>query len=328
MCMEPISRIDSKTNQLFFKGYNVADFSNSYDFETVLFLLVNGHWPSDLELAAITKKLVKLREFYNDDVDSLSDLAGSLDRIKDDNKLDIHDTLLTFVTLAPLVVANETNSYLNRFVKLPSNSNLGHAANFLWLTKGAIPTETDLRDFQTALILHMDDPDNPSLSKLQESLKKGKSISEVLLSALKAHTNPLHHGAGTEAMAMFQEIRVQSNARRYLAERLDSGGKIYGLGHRIYRGMDPRAIILREMLKRRAHGTNAEWLLQISDIVAQEGRSLLLEKKRIDAYPNVDLYNAAVYSTFGFPPELNTSFFALSRAAGWMAHVLEFHRFK
>lgn len=89
--------------------------------------------------------------------------------------------------------------------------------------------------------------------------------------------------------------------------------------------MDPRAIILREMLERRAHGTSAEWLLRISDIVAQEGRSLLLEKKRIDAYPNVDLYNAAVYFTFGFPPELNTSFFALSRAAGWMAHVLEFY---
>lgn len=326
--MEPISYIDSKTNQLFFRGCNVAEFDGRHDFESVLFLLINGHWPSDQELTSITKKMAELRELYSDDVNSLSDLAGSLDRIKDENKFDIHDALLTFVTLVPLVVANETNLHLNRFVKLPSNNNLGHAANFLWLTKGTIPNDTDLRDFQTALILHMDDPDNPSLSKLQESLKKGQSISEVLLSALSAHTNPLHHGAGTKAMAMFQEIRAQSNARSYLAQRLNSGGKIYGLGHRIYKGMDPRAIILREMLERRTHGTSAVWLLQISDIVAKDGRSLLLEKKRIDAYPNVDLYNAAVYSTFGFPPELNTSLFAVSRAAGWMAHILEFYRTK
>jgi citrate synthase len=326
--MEPISRIDSKTNQLFFRGYNVADFSKRHDFETVLLLLINGHWPSDQELEATTKRMVELREFYNDDISSLYDLAWNLDRIKDDNKLDSHDTVLTFVTLAPLVVANESNSLMNRFVKQPSNRNLGHAANFLWLTKGTIPTETDLRDFQTALILHMDDPDNPSLSKLQESLKRGQSISEVLMSALTAHTNPLHHGAGTEAMAMFQDVRAQLNARSYLARRLDSGGKIYGLGHRIYKGMDPRAIILKEMLERRTHGTSAEWLLRMSDIVAKEGRTLLLEKKRIDAYPNVDLYNAAVYFTFGYPPELNTSLFAVSRAAGWMAHILEFYRFK
>ena len=323
--MEPISRIDSKTNQLFFRGYNAADLSKSHDFETVLLLLINGHLPSDQELAATTKRMVELREFYDDDIGSLSDLAWSLDRIKDDNKLDIHDTLLTFVALAPLIVANETNSLLNRFVKQPSNRNLGHAANFLWLTKGTIPTETDLRDFQTALILHMDDPDNPSLSKLRESLKEGQSISEVLMSALSAHTSPLHHGAGTEAMAMFQEIKAQSNARSYLTRRLNSGGKIYGLGHRIYTGMDPRAIILKEMLERRTHGTSAEWLVRISDIVAKEGRILLLEEKRIDAYPNVDLYNAAVYFTFGYPPELNTSLFAVSRAAGWMAHIMEFY---
>ena len=326
--MEPISYIDSKTNQLFFRGYNVADFSKRYDFETVLLLLINGHWPSDEELAATTKRMVELREFYDDDCGSLSDLAWSLDRIKDDNNLDNYDTLLTFVALAPVVVANEANLLLNRFVKQPSNQNLGIAANFLWLTKGTAPSEIDLRDFQTALILHMDDPDNPSLSKLREALKKGQSVSEVLMSALSAHTNPLHHGAGTEAMAMFQEIRAQSNARSYLARRLDSGGKIHGLGHRIYTGMDPRAIILKEMLERRTHETSAEWLLRISDIVAKEGRTLLLEKKRIDAYPNVDFYNAAVYFTFGFPPELNTSLFAISRAAGWMAHVLEFYRFK
>ena len=69
--------------------------------------------------------------------------------------------------------------------------------------------------------------------------------------------------------------------------------------------------------------TSDEWILHVSDAVAEEGKGLLVKYKDIEAYPNIDLYNAAVYFTFGFPPELNTSFFAISRAAGWMANILE-----
>jgi citrate synthase len=66
-----------------------------------------------------------------------------------------------------------------------------------------------------------------------------------------------------------------------------------------------------------------EWILHVSDEVAREGKKLLLQHKGVHAFPNVDLYNAAIYFTFGFSPELNTALFAVSRAAGWMAHILE-----
>jgi citrate synthase len=124
-------------------------------------------------------------------------------------------------------------------------------------------------------------------------------------------------------MSMFEEIKKPDNARSYLEERLKSGEKIFGLGHRIYKGMDPRAAVLREMLGRRTEKTSNEWLLHVSDAVAEEGSKLLNEHKSIDAFPNIDLYNAAVYYTFGFPAEYNTALFAVSRAAGWMAHILE-----
>ena len=190
------------------------------------------------------------------------------------------------------------------------------------MVRGISQMQQEVWDFQTSLILPMDDPKNPSLSALGEALGES-DVTEALLAALRAHVGPLHHGAGALAMAMFEEIQKPENALEYLEKRIKSGGKIFGLGHRIYKGIDPRAVVLRKMLERRTMQTCDEWILHVSDAVAREGRLLLAKHKGIDAFPNIDLYNAAVYFTFGLHPELNTSLFAVSRAAGWMAHILE-----
>jgi len=323
--MMPISKIDPSKNQLFFRGMNATELSRSSNFEESLYLLVNGQLPSHEELRTISRRMIELRNLYHEDMDSLFDLAGRMNRIRKENGLTMFDTLLAFVSLAPLVVAYDLG--LNQFKKSQSpDKRLGHAANFLWMTRGIISKEEDLRDFQSSLILHMDDPDNPSLSALEKNVNEGKSISDILLAALTIHIGALHHGAGAEAMRMFEEVREKTDVKTYLEQRLESGEKIYGLGHRIYTGVDPRAIVLRKMLERRVTNTKHQWLLHIADSIAKEGRLLLAEYKEIDAFPNVDLYNAAVYFTLGFPPELNTSLFAVSRSAGWMAHVLECYK--
>ncbi len=322
--MKPISRIDVSKNKLFFRGFDVTELSRKYGFEEVLYLLMNAELPSNNELHELAKKLVELRRYYTDETLSLEELARNLDRIRSENQLSLEDILLTFVSLAPLVVANRFGILHSRRIEKPDSS-LGHAANFLWMMKGKIPIESDIKDFETSLILHMDDPTNPSLSALNESFLEGGSPSNILLSALSSHIGPLHHGAGTEAMKMFEEMRDVNNPRKYLEERVDSGRKIFGLGHRIYRANDPRAVVLGNILQRRAVNTSDSWLLEIIEQVVREGHAILKERKGIDAYPNVDLYNAAVYSTFEFPPELNTELFAISRASGWIAHLIELH---
>lgn len=323
--MKPISSIDPSTNQLFFRGINVTELCTSSSFEATLYLLIYGRQPSREEEIMTTQRLIELRQFYDEDIDSLFDLAGRLEKIGKENNLNLHDTLLTFVSLAPLVVAHEFS--INEGKKVhEQDRNLAHAANFLWMTKGFISNESDLKDFETSLILHMDDPQNPSLSSLMANISEGKTTSDALLSALSVHTGPLHHGAGAEAMKMFEEMRERTDIRDCLIGRLNSDEKIYGLGHRIYTGIDPRALVLRQILIRKVAKTNYQWLLHTADAVAREGRFLLSEYKGIDAYPNVDLYNAAVYSTFGFPPELNTSLFAVSRSAGWVAHLAEYFK--
>lgn len=319
--MEPISRIDPKSNQLYFRGINAIDLSRSLDYEAVLFLLVNGNTPTQSQRDTLAQKMYQLRKLYTKEIESLDSLIDRLAEYREKLNLNLHDTLLAFVTMSTLVIAN-------RFTKSQSqemrefNPELGHVAYFLWMTKGNQISESDLADFQTALILPMDDPDNPSLTALINALETGDEI-DALHAALKEHVGPLHHGAGTLAMKMFEEIGKPENAREYLEERLNSGSKIFGLGHRIYQGIDPRAVVLEDMLVRRTMNSSDEWIVHVSEAVAREGRTLLAMKKGIDAFPNIDLYNAAVYHTFGFPPEFNTSLFAVSRAAGWMAHILE-----
>ena len=122
---------------------------------------------------------------------------------------------------------------------------------------------------------------------------------------------------------MIEDIADSTMVRAKLAKRLDSGQRIFGIGHRIYRTIDPRAVILRDILRKRASGTRHDQFYKLVEEVASVGPSLARERKGLTLHPNVDLYNAAVYTTLGITAELNTSLFAMARIAGWMAHILD-----
>jgi len=320
--MEPISRIDSSTNQLFFRGINVIKLVKESDYESVLYLLIHGSLPSTRQQDEIATKMITFRDLYSKEMDSLQSLATNFDNIRRDHSLEHEDSLLTFVSLSAIVAATAYTKSRG-LVYQEANPDLGFAANFLWMTSGKESSSQEIQDFQSCLILHMDDPDNPSLTGLSKVVSEGNSISQGLITALTEHVGVLHHGAGTEAVKMFREVRNHENINSCLRQHIEEGNKIFGMGHRIYRGFDPRALFLKEMLHRRAINTDNEWLIEVIEEVTREGRKLLSDLKGIQAYPNVDLYNAATYATFGFPPEFNTTLFALARVAGWSAHIHE-----
>jgi citrate synthase len=181
----------------------------------------------------------------------------------------------------------------------------------------------DERDLESCFILHMDDPNNPSLSALEKSISEGATLSNSLLAALDHHVDPLHHGAGEAVMQVMIDIGYSKNVEAYLSKAIDAGDRIYGLGHRIYKTIDPRAVVLRDILKRRTDNQAAYALFYRIEETARIGADLIRQRKGKIVYPNVDLYNAAVYQTFGIPYYLNTELFAVSRAAGWAAHIAE-----
>jgi len=321
--MEPISRIDSTTNQLYFRGINVTNLSIETDYESVFYLLMHGSLPSAKQRDKIKNKMILFRDLFSEEMDSFQSLVACFDKLMSENSLEKEEALLAFVSLSAVVAASSFAKSKGMEIQR-SNMTLDHVANFLWIAKGKESSPQEIRDFQTCVILHMDDPDNPSLSTISRNIAEGRSISESMKAALETHVDILHHGAGTEAMRMFNEVEELDSVEEILRYRILNGQKIFGLGHRIYRGFDPRAYVLREILFRRADNSETRKLIEIIEEVANKGRRLLADLKGINAFPNIDLYNAATYTTFGFPPEFNTTLFALARVAGWSAHIFEY----
>ena len=330
--MEPISRIDPENGVLYYRGTSVSELIGNSSFESVLFLLIHGREGNLSETNLMADRLIEARCYFMENLDRMQDVrrdnghsmlvifADELDSIKQDYDLDQYSTLLAIVSCAPLAVAFEYH-LANRTDPVPPNSRLHHSANLLWMLRADVQSQEEISDFEACLILHMDDPENPSLAALESSLDASSSLASAFSTALSEHSGPLHHGAGTEAALMLDEFWQANNPSLKVKERLDAGLKIFGLGHRIYKTYDPRARILREMLLRR-HESGSRYVTFI-DRIAEEGARQLHARKGLNAYPNVDLFNAITYETFGLPSGLNTALFAVSRMAGWMAHAWE-----
>jgi citrate synthase len=328
----PISEIDPVRGQLLFRGADATVLAGKESFESVLHLLIHGHLPTKAQLTTLMTSMNKYRYHGPDVLDSQSReksnnaslliaLASRLDEYADRWELDTTGSLLFFVSLTPMVIASHWRLAHGEETVSP-RIDLGQAANLLRML-GIQADQELVRDFQTCLILHMDDPQNPSLSILEKKIKSGASPSDSLVAALNEHSKPLHHGAGWEAFKTISAIHDPSEVADALRERMDRGDRIFGLGHRIYRSIDPRAVVLREILRRRTVGTPRESLFQVIEAIATEGSQMIMEQKGLTVYPNVDLYNATVYSILGVPAELNTQMFAVSRVCGWTAHILE-----
>ncbi|MFW9909965.1 MAG: citrate/2-methylcitrate synthase [Candidatus Thorarchaeota archaeon] len=327
---EPICRIDVDKGLLLFRGIDATRLAANNSFVEVLDLIVTGVFPNSTRVLEITKKMAAFTDMAQNLLQGLFDekpkeceepLSSFLERMPEIAKelnLSLFDSLLMFVTYIPIILTRSWRLMQEREPLLP-DSGISHPSNILQM----LDATNDIEDFECCLILHMDDPNNPSLTTLENELAKGVNPFKALQSTLSVHVDTLHHGAGTQAMRMINELRNEKDIRAALNTILSEGGKIYGLGHRIYRTIDPRAAILSNMLRRRSQGTDLQWLHNTIEEVVREGTSLLIEKKSKIVYPNVDLYNAAVYSTFGIDAEFNTYLFAIARSAGWMAHIIE-----
>ncbi|TFG12038.1 hypothetical protein EU537_10685 [Candidatus Thorarchaeota archaeon] len=328
--MGPISRIDQDEGLLYYREKRIDSLAKEQSFESCFFLLVNGSLPEESELESFKTSLsgLRVRTSIRNTESSLShpkqipkymDRTGVFTGLQEDEKLYCFVSNLPYYLRLASADRNDGNQLLN-------DEHHTHARSVYTLYSDRGIPESDLRDFETCLILHMDDPDNPSLSALMRSFRENGNIVQALSKALAEHTGSLHHGAGHEAYKMLLHLQKSKSTEEALRKRIDSGKRVHGLGHRIYQTTDPRAKILAEMLDRRTEGTNQYWLPELITEVAEVGAELLWEEKGIRVHPNVDLYNAAVYATMEIAPRFNTDLFAVARSAGWTAHLIEMHR--
>jgi citrate synthase len=327
--------IDGQQGRLLYRGYDIDDLAAQSTFEEVVHLLWYGALPTKKELAAHVKALAAARrlpprlftllkalprktipmEVLRTGVSALS--AFDPDEVDNSREATLRKAMRLTAQMPTLVAAWERIRRGQRPV--PSNPRMGLAANFLYMLSGKKPSELATKTFDVALILHADHEYNASTFAARVTAATLSDLHSAVTSAIGALKGPLHGGANEQVMRMVEQIKAPARAEGWIRQALANKARIMGFGHRVYRVEDPRAKHLRRLateLGRQAGNTSC---VEILDTV----RRVVTAEKHI--YPNVDLYSGAAYTSMGIPADQFTPIFAISRIAGWAAHVLEQH---
>jgi citrate synthase len=247
-------------------------------------------------------------------------IAGALDpKSSDLSQEQLKTTAAVLTARMPTVLA--TYHRLRQGLEpVPPRDELGHAANFLWMLKGEEPNELETRVFDVAMILHAEHEMNASTFSALVTASTLSDMYSATASAIGTLKGPLHGGANEAVYRTLEAIGTEENIAAHVDEMLARGERVMGIGHRVYKTTDPRAIILEQLGHKLAETSPDrkyfDLSLKLRDYLAKklEGRPL---------YPNVDFFSASVYRMLGIPSDLYTPIFAMARIAGWTAHLLE-----
>lgn len=197
---------------------------------------------------------------------------------------------------------------------------LPFAENFLYMLTEKLPDKILSEIFDTCLILHTEHTMNASTFS---GLVTASTLSDpytVVSSAIGTLMGPLHGGANEQVLTMLSEIGTVDKVRPYIEAKIRAKEKIMGLGHRVYKVKDPRAIILQQLAKRLFEHLGTSPLYEIAVEVEKVGEEFLADKK---VYANVDFYSGILYQKMGIETDFFTPIFAMARVAGWLAHAFE-----
>jgi citrate synthase len=199
---------------------------------------------------------------------------------------------------------------------VPHDAHTSHARALLERIHGRAPSDDDVTTLNACLVLHIDHAINPSTLACRVVASTEAELTSIVTAALCALEGPLHGGATTAVLDMLHEVGDVDHVDAFLAQRRASKRKIAGFGHPIYRVLDPRARILRDLADRAsARAGERRWF----DIT----RAIEERMQARGYYANVDLYAATTYAALGLPASLCSPMFAAARAVAWSAHAIE-----
>jgi citrate synthase len=336
-----ICLIDGENRKLSYRGYDVADLSKYSSFEETTFLLLNGRLPSVNELEVFKNELAKARYIPSQilamialvppqthPMDMLRTIVSALSQHEpdvSDNSTEANLRKATrLIAQAPVIVA-AYHRLRNGLQPIPPIKKLNLASNFLYMLTGEEAHEYAEKVFDMCMILHADHCFNASTFTARVTAATLSDLHSAITSAIGALKGKLHGGANQEVMELLNKIGSIENVSPYLTKMFEEGKKVPGFGHRVYRTCeDPRATILRESSKELGiRENNTKWFeisKAIEDFVVHS-----TQEKGKPLYPNVDFYSASTYHVLKIEPQLFTPIFAMSRLAGWCAHVIEQH---
>lgn len=343
-----ITYLDGEQGILRYRGYPIEVLAEKCDFLEVSYLLIYGELPTKEQLDKFKSALQRhsmlhedMRSFYNGfprdahPMAILGSVVGALSTFYQDS-LDPHDpkdieiSIHRLMAKLPTIAAYSHKKSVGQPFIYPRN-NLDYCENFLQMMF-AVPTEQYAvdPDFTAALnmllIVHADHEQNCSTSTVRMVGSSDANLFASISAGICALWGPLHGGANQACVEMLEQIRADGgNVQKYvdLAKRKESGFRLMGFGHRVYKNFDPRATLIKKMCdkllkKRQIHDPIFDIAQELEKVALSD--PYFIERK---LYPNVDFYSGVIYRAMGIPVQMFTVLFAIGRLPGWIAHWKE-----
>jgi len=329
-----LSDVRGLEGKLIYRGYDIDALAGHVSFEEASYLLWHGDLPNKQQLQELKKTLAADRELPSGVVDYI--LAAP----KDSSPMDILRTCISMLGLYDYGAIGPDQLELNRHRQIsltakigviaayfhrarrgqslpPVRKDLGEAAHFLYLLNGQEAGPEAVATLDMAFVLHADHGMNASTFAARVCASTLTDIYSTISTAIGTLKGPLHGGANEGVIHMLKEIGTLEKVDAWVKEQMAQKKKIMGIGHRVYKVLDPRAPHLKRMAEKLTAELGEPKWIQMSERIAH----IMRTEKKLEA--NVDFYSATVYYSLGLPTDLFTPIFAVARTAGWTGHVLE-----
>ena len=337
-----LSMVDGQAGELVIGGYSVAELAGKVSFEEAAMLLWRGSLPDAADAAAIRKELAGLRALRPETLEIIKTARNappidalrmacatlSLD-VSNPNDISPASELAVAKRLAarfPTVVA--AHARLRQGLEpIAPRSDLGLAENFLYMVFGEEPHPAAAKAIDTYWVTVIDHGMNASTFTARVIASTRSDMVSAVTGAVGALKGPLHGGAPGPVLDMLVDIKTPENAEKWLKNELDSGRRIMGFGHRVYKVRDPRAEVLARTAEDMA-GADLQnrKLYDLARSVEKTAlRVLEQHKPGRNLKTNVEFYTALVLQSVGLQPDQFVAMFACGRVGGWCAHVMEQH---
>ena len=327
-----LSDVDGERGELVIAGYAVGELAGRATFEETTWLLWHGRLPTGPELQAFRDELADQRALPEPTTRLLGECA--LRGVDPMDALRMAAGTISLVSDRPAAIVARMPSIVATFWRLRQGTDLiaprrdlGHAANFLYMLSGEVPDPERVRGLETYLNTVVDHGLNASTFTARVITSTGSDLVSAIVGALGALKGPLHGGAPGPALDMVFEIGDASRAEDVLRRKIQSGEKLMGFGHRVYKVRDPRADVLAAAAERMFTRAGDMSLYGLARAVEATALRLLEEHKpgrRLQT--NVEFYTALLLHGLGLETALFTPVFAVSRVSGWIAHAIEQRR--
>lgn len=334
-----LSNVEGQIGRLTYRGFDIDDLAPNVSFEEIVHLLLLGHLPTAKELEALKAELASRRSLPQPLVaamqsfpktawpmDVLRTIVSGLGLFspvnnKGEHVSDVHHAIELIAKMTTILAA--WDRIRRGLDPIEPRADLSHAANFLYMRSGKVPTDVEEDAIDTYFVLLADHSYNASTFAARVTTSTRADLYAGVTAAIATLTGDLHGGAASAAYNNLVAIGTPEKAEKFVRDELAKGNRIMGMGHREYRVRDPRAKHLEAIAQKLSAQAKTKWYPIARELENQSQRILAEEKPDRKIYANVDFYSAPLFADLGIAGDEFTALFACGRVAGWTAHILE-----